>query len=198
MTNAAAPRLLDFIGAFATGGLLTLMVWFNGTLAATGSLLFASWVPHATGAILAIIVVLVLRPTKSQPTAKVPWWAYLGGVSGAITVMVTSATMQTAPARHAGPIPHHGRVGYSHLLWGRIDAWFCCARRFGRCLGLAQPPAQWQPVDVHLSDWHSSPQSVLSLAAYSSATRGARHGGPMWVARLASSLSLPQAGLSSK
>jgi len=98
MTNAAAPRLLDFIGAFATGGLLTLMVWFNGTLAATGSLLFASWVPHATGAILAIIVVLVLRPTKSQPTAKVPWWAYLGGVSGAITVMVTSATMQTALA----------------------------------------------------------------------------------------------------
>ena len=98
MNNPSAPRLLDFIGAFATGGLLTLMVWFNGTLAVTGSLLFASWVPHVTGSILAIAVVLILRPKKMQPTAKIPWWAYLGGISGAVTVMLTSATMQTALA----------------------------------------------------------------------------------------------------
>lgn len=98
MTNPTAPRLLDFIGAFATGGLLTLMVWFNGTLAVTGSLLFASWVPHVTGSLLAIIVLLAMRPPKAKPTAKVPWWAYLGGVSGAVTVMVTSATMNSALA----------------------------------------------------------------------------------------------------
>lgn len=98
MTHPTSPRLLDFIGAFATGGLLTLMVWFNGTLAVTGSLLFASWVPHVTGSLLAIIVLLAMRPKKAKPTAKVPWWAYLGGVSGAVTVMVTSATMQTALA----------------------------------------------------------------------------------------------------
>ena len=98
MTHPTAPRLLDFIGAFATGGLLTLMVWFNGTLAVTGSLLFASWVPHVTGSLLAIIVLLVMRPAKTRPTAKIPWWAYLGGVSGAVTVMLTSATMNSALA----------------------------------------------------------------------------------------------------
>lgn len=74
------------------------MVWFNGTLATTGSLLFASWVPHVTGSLLAIIVLLAMRPKKAKPMTKVPWWAYLGGVSGAVTVMVTSATIQTALA----------------------------------------------------------------------------------------------------
>ncbi len=98
MTEQNTPRLLDFIGAFATGGLLTLMVWFNGTLAVTGSLLFASWVPHVTGSLLAIIVLLAMRPKKAKPTVKVPWWAYLGGISGAVTVMLTSATMNSALA----------------------------------------------------------------------------------------------------
>lgn len=98
MSNPSSPRLLDFIGAFATGGLLTLMVWFNGTLAVTGSLLFASWVPHVTGSILAIIVLLCLRPQKAKPATKIPWWAYLGGISGAVTVMLTSATMATTLA----------------------------------------------------------------------------------------------------
>jgi transporter family-2 protein len=98
MTEQSPPRLLDFIGAFATGGLLTLMVWFNGTLAITGSLLFASWVPHVTGSILAIVVLMILRPKIAKPTAKIPWWAYLGGISGAVTVMLTSATMNSALA----------------------------------------------------------------------------------------------------
>lgn len=98
MTRPIAPRLLDFAGAFATGGLLTLMVWFNGTLASTGSLLFSSWVPHATGSLLAIIVLLVMRPKAARPAAKIPWWAYLGGVCGAVTVMLTSATMNSALA----------------------------------------------------------------------------------------------------
>ena len=98
MSDVSPPRLLDFIGAFATGGLLTLMVWFNGTLAVTGSLLFASWVPHITGSILAIAVLLVIRPKIAKPEAKIPWWAYLGGIAGAFTVMLTSATMNSALA----------------------------------------------------------------------------------------------------
>ena len=36
------------LAAFGTGGLLSLMVLFNGTLAAYVTLLFSSWVPHAT------------------------------------------------------------------------------------------------------------------------------------------------------
>ena len=94
MNTASPPRLIDFLGAFATGGLLTLMVWFNGTLAAYGSLLFASWVPHLTGSAVAIVVLLILRPRKCSPV-RAPWWAYLGGISGAFTVMLTSFTMNT-------------------------------------------------------------------------------------------------------
>lgn len=98
MSKVQPPRLIDFIGAFATGGLLTLMVWFNGTLAITGTLLFSSWVPHVTGSVLAIIVLLIWRPKIAQPCAKIPWWAYLGGISGAVTVMLTSAAMNTVLA----------------------------------------------------------------------------------------------------
>lgn len=97
MNAASPPRPIHFLGAFATGGLLTLMVWFNGTLAAHGSLLFASWVPHLTGTVVAIAVLLIVRPRKAS-TVRAPWWAYLGGISGAVTVMLTSATMNTALA----------------------------------------------------------------------------------------------------
>lgn len=97
MNALPPPRPVHFVGAFATGGLLTLMVWFNGTLATTGSLLFASWVPHLTGTVVAIAVLLMLRPRKAS-TVCAPWWAYLGGISGAFTVMLTSATMNTALA----------------------------------------------------------------------------------------------------
>ena len=73
------------------------MVLFNGTLAVYGSLFFASWVPHLTGTIAALAILLVLRP-KRAATTRPPLWTYLGGVSGAITVMLTSATINTALA----------------------------------------------------------------------------------------------------
>lgn len=93
---------LYVIAAFASGGLLTLMVFFNGQLAFHGTPLFASWVAHGTGTIAAIIFLLVLwRRPRSAPQAKkpsAPWWAYLGGLSGALTVMFTSTTVNSALA----------------------------------------------------------------------------------------------------
>lgn len=86
-----------FTAAFATGGLLSLMVLFNGTLAAYGSLFFASWVPHLTGTVAALIFLAVMRPKRAEIT-RPPLWVYLGGVSGAITVMLTSATLNSALA----------------------------------------------------------------------------------------------------
>lgn len=93
-----APRLLYFAAAFGAGSLLSLMVLFNGTLAAYGSLLFASWVPHLTGTVLAIVILLALRPRRVGGISRPPVWAYLGGVVGGVTVMLTSATMNTALA----------------------------------------------------------------------------------------------------
>ena len=89
--------LTHFFAAFATGGLLSLMVLFNGTLAAYGSLFFASWVPHLTGTVAALVFLAILRPKRAE-TARPPLWVYLGGVSGAITVMLTSATLNSALA----------------------------------------------------------------------------------------------------
>ena len=85
------------LAAFAAGALLSLMVLFNGTLAQYGTLLFSSWVPHATGTVAALVALAVLRPRKAT-LARPPAWAYLGGLSGAVTVMLTSYTMNTALA----------------------------------------------------------------------------------------------------
>lgn len=94
-SEPAGPH--HFAAAFGAGALLTLMVLFNGTLAIHGSLFFASWVPHLTGTIAALILLLVLRPRRAALT-RPPLWTYLGGVSGGVTVMLTSATLNTALA----------------------------------------------------------------------------------------------------
>ena len=88
---------LYFAAAFGTGGLLSFMVLFNGTLAAYGSLFFASWVPHLTGTAAALLFLLALRPKRARP-ARPPVWVDLGGGSGAITVMLTSATLNSGLA----------------------------------------------------------------------------------------------------
>ncbi len=90
-------QLFHFAIAFGAGGLLSLMVLFNGTLAAYGSLFFASWVPHLTGTVAALLILVILRPKRAKAVHP-PLWAYLGGVSGAVTVMLTSATLNSALA----------------------------------------------------------------------------------------------------
>ena len=92
--QAQPANAIHFIAAFLTGGLLSLMVLFNGTLATYGSLFFASWVPHLTGTVAALVFLAVMRP-KRAASARPPLWVYLGGVSGAITVMLTSATLNS-------------------------------------------------------------------------------------------------------
>ncbi|MEY1554321.1 DMT family transporter [Yoonia sp. R2331] len=91
------PGPFHLVIAFGAGVLLSLMVLFNGTLATYGTLLFASWVPHATGTVVALILLALLRPAKAQ-TKRPPLWAYAGGLVGAFTVMATSYTMNTALA----------------------------------------------------------------------------------------------------
>lgn len=97
MTQPPNTSFLHFAATFAAGGLLSLMVLFNGTLAAYGSLFFASWVPHLTGTIAALLFLAILRPKRAAVT-RPPLWVYLGGVSGAVMVMLTSATLNSALA----------------------------------------------------------------------------------------------------
>lgn len=69
-----------FIGAFATGGLLTFMVHLNGELARYGNPLFSSWTAHGTGMVAAVILLLALyrrRAPMVGTTDSAPLWAYL-------------------------------------------------------------------------------------------------------------------------
>lgn len=92
--------------ALATGGLLTFMVLLNGLMASYTTPFFASLAAHGTGTVaagLALIAVWGLRPgprgpDRVAPRGRAPLWAYLGGLSGAVTVMLTSITVNSALA----------------------------------------------------------------------------------------------------
>jgi len=110
---------LYLVAAFGAGWLITLMVLFNGTLATYGTLLFSSWVPHATGTLAAILLLMLLRPPKAEKT-RAPLWAYLGGISGALTVVLSSAAMNSALALSGTiAIGLAGQVVFSLIA----DAW---------------------------------------------------------------------------
>lgn len=99
MTISARPSPLHLLLAFASGGLLTLMVDFNGLVALHGNALYSSWVAHGTGTVAAIVFLALMRqrpfPAKGGAASETPLWAYLGGVSGAVTVMLTSTTVNS-------------------------------------------------------------------------------------------------------
>ena len=97
MKTEHPPYFIHYFGAFAAGGLISLMLLTNGTLAQYGTLLFSSWVPHLAGTLLAILIILIIRPVRLV-SKRPPLWAYLGGVSGGLTVIATSAAMNSALA----------------------------------------------------------------------------------------------------
>ena len=97
MKTEHPPHFIHYFGAFAAGGLISLMLLTNGTLAQYGTLLFSSWVPHLAGTLLAILIILIVRPVRLT-SKRPPLWAYLGGVSGGLTVIATSAAMNSALA----------------------------------------------------------------------------------------------------
>lgn len=120
----ASPRLVHFLAAFGTGGLLTLMVHFNGQLGRYGGALFSSWTAHGTGTVAALIFLLVLgRGVRMKPAdaPPAPFWAYLGGLSGAATVMLTSVAVNS-PLALAGTLALGlaGQVVFSLAadIWG--------------------------------------------------------------------------------
>jgi transporter family-2 protein len=94
----------DYLLAFLSGGVLNLMVLCNGAFAVNGTALFSSFVPHATGTLAALAVLMLLPRLRGPgnmggltPAAghPVPWWAWAGGLSGAVTVMFTSTTVNS-------------------------------------------------------------------------------------------------------
>jgi transporter family-2 protein len=126
-------RRLDLALALASGGLLTLMVLFNGEMGRHTTALFSSWAAHATGSLAAALALALgwalgqrRRPAADRPRA--PFWAYLAGLSGAVTVMLTSVTVNS-PLALSGTLALGlaGQAGFALLsdLWG----WFGLPRR---------------------------------------------------------------------
>lgn len=129
MADQTAPRptLVPVLAAFATGCVLTLMVHFNGELGRYGTPVFASWAAHGTGTIAAAIwlaltwIATRISPFASGGTARAPLWAYLGGISGAITVILTSMSVNS-PLALSGTLALGlaGQVGFGLVAdrWG--------------------------------------------------------------------------------
>jgi transporter family-2 protein len=127
---AAAIRPLDLMLAFASGGLLALMVLCNGTVAASAGPLFASLAAHGTG-VVAAAVFLALLPRRAGPGGA-PAWAYLGGLSGAVTVMLTSVTVNSSLALSGTlALGLAGQVVFG-LAADRFGWFGLAARRLGR------------------------------------------------------------------
>ncbi|WP_346825488.1 DMT family transporter [Serratia inhibens] len=91
-------RFSDPLLALTAGALLALMISVNSGLASYNSPLFASWVAHGVGAIAAwlLLQLLPFRRTPLTSAAEVaPRWAYLGGIPGALTVVVAAITVNS-------------------------------------------------------------------------------------------------------
>ena len=112
MTPSQTRRLnpLHLIAAFASGGLLTLAIFVNGEAGRLGGPIFSSWLAHGVGTVVAVVVLAIIWRRERAATeiaqaqaGKAPIWAYLGGVFGAVTVILTSVAVNS-PLALAGTL----------------------------------------------------------------------------------------------
>jgi transporter family-2 protein len=92
--NKSIHSILAIIG----GVLLALMITLNSLLGSFSSPLYASWVAHGVGAIVALILVqLMARRPTAKPMGKewAPYWSYLAGIPGAAVVAVAAITVNS-------------------------------------------------------------------------------------------------------
>ncbi|WP_299003274.1 DMT family transporter [uncultured Shewanella sp.] len=98
--------------ALLAGGLLALMIEINSELAFVNSPIQASWIAHGVGAFVAMCLVLIVAfafqghkrnglvktkgiKTKGTKTTGLPYWLYLGGLPGALTVVLAGITVNS-------------------------------------------------------------------------------------------------------
>ena len=111
MTASQRPALIYFLAAFAAGCIMAVMTHLNAVVAFYGSPMYASWAGHGCGTVAAVLILVFLHFRRSESEKKtpqsekirVPWWAYLGGVSGAATV-VTASLAVNSPLALSGAI----------------------------------------------------------------------------------------------
>lgn len=84
------------------GSLLSLMLYFNGIMAKLTSPVFASWLIHGIGTMVAILFVFVMsiffniiNSNVNSPIKKAPFWSYAGGIPGALAVVLSAVTINS-------------------------------------------------------------------------------------------------------
>ncbi len=101
--SPGAPHPLEIAAALCAGSLLTLMLLSNGMMAAHTTPVFASLTAHGVGSVVAALLLGLFwmrRPSaqRGQPRRRAPLWAYLGGVSGALTVVLSTVVVNSSLA----------------------------------------------------------------------------------------------------
>ncbi len=123
------PGRLQTIGAlaaFAAGLLLALMIAQNGALARATDPWLASWLAHGVGSLVAALL-WWLAPRPQGPQSAPPW-AWLGGLPGALTVVLAALCLNSQLGM-AGTL---ALLLLGQLLFGALcDArgWFGLVRR---------------------------------------------------------------------
>lgn len=97
-------RQLHYLIAFLTGGLLAFMLLANSRLAEETTPGFASWAAHASGSVVALLVLSAAATRRRKAwIADAPAWAFTGGVFGALIVAVTAIAVNS-PLALAGTL----------------------------------------------------------------------------------------------
>ncbi|SDG53400.1 DMT family transporter [Alloyangia pacifica] len=96
------PHPLEICAALCAGALLTLMLLSNGMMAAHTTPIFASLTAHGVGSVVAALLLLVFWirwPARRRgASGRAPIWAYLGGISGALTVIISTVVVNSSLA----------------------------------------------------------------------------------------------------
>lgn len=90
-----------WLPALAGGFLLALMIHYNSLMAKHSTPIFASWVAHGIGAVASLVFIAIFSNifvAKNETTQKKkgPFWAYLGGIPGALTVVLAAITVNSS------------------------------------------------------------------------------------------------------
>jgi len=96
--GGVTARAVDWTLALFGGVLLTLMTQVNAVLARYTDAVFASWAAHGIGAVVALGLTVtasrgVRRRGRGDAGGRVPLWYHLGGVPGAVVVILSAVTV---------------------------------------------------------------------------------------------------------
>lgn len=91
-------KSIDIVMGILAGVLLSLMIYCNSIVAKGSTPLSASWFAHLVGMVVAFfLIILFARKSNTihpeNKMSRAPFGAYLGGIPGALTVVLASITV---------------------------------------------------------------------------------------------------------